>query len=84
MANISIYGSHNSAFAIEENGKILTVIEVERFCGYKNCAIAQYKAVYNSELALKEILRWIKSEYGIERFENCYHSNTDIVHDETI
>ena len=36
MANIAYYGSHNAAFAIEQDGKIISVIEVERFLGYKN------------------------------------------------
>ena len=43
MANIAYYGSHNAAFAIEQDGKIISVIEVERFLGYKNSGLAQYK-----------------------------------------
>ena len=31
MANISFYGSHNAAVVVEDQGKIVTVIEVERF-----------------------------------------------------
>jgi cytoskeletal protein CcmA (bactofilin family) len=31
MANISFYGSHNSSITIEKDGKILEVIEIERF-----------------------------------------------------
>ena len=30
MANIAFYGSHNAAVAVEEDGKLLQVIEVER------------------------------------------------------
>ena len=45
MANISFYGSHNSALTIEDKGEILCVLEVERFTNYKNGGIAQYKTV---------------------------------------
>ena len=36
MANIAFYGSHNAAVAVEENGELITVIEVERFLSEKN------------------------------------------------
>ena len=36
MANISFTGSHNSTFVVEDQGKILLVLETERFLGYKN------------------------------------------------
>jgi hypothetical protein len=31
MANISFYGSHNSAVVVEDQGKIVVVVEMERF-----------------------------------------------------
>ena len=42
MANISFYGSHNAAYVVEEDGKILLVLEVERFLNFKNSGLAQY------------------------------------------
>jgi hypothetical protein len=36
MANISFYGSHNAAYVVEEDGKILLVLEVERYLNFKN------------------------------------------------
>jgi len=36
MANISFYGSHNAAVVVENNGKIVVVIEIERFLNSKN------------------------------------------------
>ena len=50
MANIAFYGSHNSAYVVEENGKILTVLEVERFLNYKNSGMAQYMCPKNADL----------------------------------
>ena len=42
MPNIAFYGSHNSAYVIEDEGKILAVLEVERFLNLKNSGMAQY------------------------------------------
>lgn len=82
MANISIYGSHNSTIAVEDNGSIITVIEVERFLGYKNAALAQYKLLkYNNINCIKDtiedILFFIKKHYNIENYEICFFMNTD-------
>ena len=41
--DLSFYGSHNAAFTIADKGKILEVLEVERFLNSKNMGIAQYK-----------------------------------------
>ena len=38
--NISFYGSHNAAFTIADDKKILEVLEVERFLNMKNIGIA--------------------------------------------
>ena len=39
MANIAFSGSHNSTFVVENKGKILLVLELERFLGYKNSGL---------------------------------------------
>ena len=77
MANISFYGSHNSAVAVEENGKILCVIEIERFINVKNAGYAQYLVCNTRPFLLKEIVKWIEKRYGIKEYENCYYLNTD-------
>jgi carbamoyltransferase len=79
MANISFYGSHNSSVVVELEGKILTVIEVERFLNVKNAGYGQYLTSETRPFLIKEILKYIKTEYGIEEFENCYYSNTDTI-----
>lgn len=84
MANISYYGSHNSSITVESNGLILCVIEVERFTGYKNSGIAQYKVVKHSGkddlvATLNDILLYIKKEFNIHEFENCLFCATDVV-----
>jgi carbamoyltransferase len=79
MANISFYGSHNSAVAVENDGKILCVIEIERFLNVKNAGYAQYFVSHSRPYLLKEICKWINKTYGISEFENCYYLNTDTI-----
>jgi predicted NodU family carbamoyl transferase len=86
MANIGYYGSHNAALAIEENGKIISVIEIERFNNYKNSGVAQYKTPkhlgYNDFAdIIKGALEFVKDKFGIEKFEKCVVMNTDLVID---
>jgi len=83
MANISYYGSHNSAITVESNGVILCVIEIERFVGYKNAGLAQYKCVRHSGkediiATLKDVLSYIEKEFGISEYENCLFCATDL------
>ena len=77
MYNISFYGSHNSAVAIEDNGKILCVIEIERFVNVKNAGYAQYLVSHTRPFLIKEICKWIEKKFGISQYENCYYLNTD-------
>lgn len=82
MANISFYGSHNSAIVVEEDGEIKCVVEVERFVGVKNCGYSQYLLAKSRHFLIKEILGWIKEQYGISEFDFCYYSNTDSIEGE--
>ncbi len=77
MANIAFYGSHNAAVAVEQDGKLLRVIEVERFINQKNAGYGQYLTCYTRPYLIKHILEYINDEFGISEFENCYYMNTD-------
>lgn len=79
MTNISFYGSHNSSVVLEENGEILTVIEVERFLNVKNAGYGQYLTSFTRPYLIKEILNYITETYGVSEYENCYYSNTDTI-----
>lgn len=83
MANISFYGSHNSAIVVEENGKIVTVIEVERFLNAKNAGYGQYLVSRTRPHLLKNIMKWIERTYGISEYENCYAMNSDTIEGDT-
>ena len=60
MANISFYGSHNAAVVVEDQGKIVTVIEVERFLTQKNAGYAQYLTSYSRPFLLTHIFLYLK------------------------
>ena len=79
MANISFYGSHNAAVVVEDQGKIVTVIEVERFLTQKNAGYAQYLTSYSRPFLLTHILQYIKDEFGISEFDKCYYLNSDTI-----
>lgn len=79
MANISFYGSHNAAVVIEENGEILTVIEIERFLSLKNAGYSQYLPSYTRRHLLKHVLKYVEQKYGIKEYENCFFLNGDTV-----
>jgi len=81
MPNISFYGSHNSTYVVEDKGKILLVLEVERFLNYKNSGMAQYLCPKVTDLLFlsKYIPQFIMNKLGIKEFENCYYLNSDVI-----
>jgi len=83
MVNISFYGSHNATYVVEKNGKILLVLEVERFLNAKNSGLAQYLVPKVPDLLFlaKYIPQFIMDKYGIKEFDNCYHLNSDVIID---
>lgn len=85
MTNISFYGSHNAAYVVEENGKIVLVLEVERFLNSKNSGMAQYLVPKVPDLLFlaQYIPQYIMSTLGIKEFDNCYYLNTDVILDKS-
>lgn len=83
MANISFYGSHNAGVVVEEDGKIITVIEIERFLNSKNAGYSQYLVCKTRPHLLTEIVEWIKRKYNIIEFENCLAMNSDTIEGDT-
>ena len=77
MANISFYGSHNSAVAVEEGGEVICIIEIERFISKKNSGYSQYMVCNTRPFLLKELLNFVDSEYGIKEYDKCYYLNSD-------
>jgi hypothetical protein len=42
MANLAIHGSHNASLAVENDGKLICVVEFERWLGAKNAGFTDY------------------------------------------
>lgn len=84
MANIAMYGSHNGGIAVENNGEIVLVLEIERLLAEKNMGIAQYKVPPQHLIVeyMKRLTRFITQYTGIDEFENCFYQNTDVCMDE--
>lgn len=80
MANISFYGSHNSSVAVEKSGRLLTVIEIERFLSVKNAGYTQYLPSFTRSYLITQVLSFIKQVHRITFFETCYFLNTDTYH----
>jgi len=76
--NLSFYGSHNAAFTIADDEKILEVLEVERFLNMKNMGIAQYKTNQDILAIVPRIVKYFQDKYGVEEFDNVIHLNTDV------
>ena len=81
MANISFYGSHNAAVAVESDGHLITVIEIERFLSIKNAGYTQYLPSYTRPFLIRHLLEYIEEKHGISAFETCYYLNTDAYDD---
>jgi len=79
--NIAFYGSHNATFVVEENGKILEVLEMERFLNFKNVGMAQYMCPrYNLIVYLaKYMAGHIMRKYNVQKFDTCFYMNTDVI-----
>ena len=80
--DLSFYGSHNAAFTIADKGKILEVLEVERFLNSKNMGIAQYKTNQDILAIVPRIFKYFSDKYGVKEFDNVIHLNTDVNIDE--
>jgi carbamoyltransferase len=81
MPNISIHGSHNAAIALENDGEILEVIEIERFLNVKNAGLTQYITSPSRHFVVQNILKYIEKKYGFKEFGICLYSNTDVMED---
>lgn len=81
--NIAFYGSHNGAYVVEQNGKILLVLEIERYLRYKNLGLAQYKTPHPNHILYfaEKIPQFIMKHLGIDEFDNCYYQNAELTMD---
>lgn len=77
--NISIHGSHNAAIAFNIDNNY-HVVEIERFIGYKNSGLSQYKTIPYSSIAIKQVLDFINKHYSINQFDKCVATCSHTLH----
>lgn len=71
--NAAIFSSHNATVAVEKNGKIVGVIELERFLSSKNVGLHCCNPAKVYDKSLWSYLRtFIKEEYNISSFKTLY------------
>lgn len=78
--NIAFYGSHNAAYAIERDGEILAVVEMERLIGAKNMGLAQYKVPQDGAILwmAEYIPKFLMKQFNIDEFDTCYVQNNEV------
>ena len=73
LPNIAIYGSHNASFAVEHNGKILEVLELERFFNLKNIGYGAWRRPKSTEYVTELVLTYFKEKYGFTQYDKCLY-----------
>jgi len=73
MANMAIHGSHNASLAVENDGKLVCVIEFERWISYKNSGYTSFYPILSlADFIVYEMLDYVKEHFGISEYENCF------------
>jgi carbamoyltransferase len=69
LPSIAIFSWHNASIAIYQDGEIISVIEFERIINKKNASFDFFAPIHSRETILEEILKYLKFEYGFEKFD---------------
>lgn len=73
MSNVSIFGSHNAAIAIEHEGEIL-VVELERFLGRKNVGCFAYSVIADPKEVIQNVIAYANDFFSSTlTFEHCIY-----------
>jgi len=84
MYNLSFYGSHNATIALEKDGTILEVIEIERLLNRKNQGIAQYMVAHSREELVNYIKDYLYTKYNIDVINTVIYQNTHTNHNDKL
>lgn len=77
LPNIAIYGSHNASVAVEYDGKILEVLELERFFNSKNLGYTFWLIPNAKQYVPQLILGYFKDKYGFTEYDTCLHQHAE-------
>ncbi len=75
LPNISMHCSHNASFAVEHNGKILEVLELERLFNFKNLGYKHWDVPYAQTHVANLVLNYFKEKYGFTEYDKCLHQD---------
>ena len=80
MINLALYGSHNAALAVEIDGKVVLVTELERIVNEKNQGLSQYKTFKADDILFysKFLSKWVCDKFNVSEFDNVLYQNTDV------
>ena len=80
MINLALYGSHNAALAVEIDGKVVLVTELERIINEKNQGLSQYKTFKADDILFysKFLSKWVCDKFNVSEFDNVLYQNTDV------
>jgi carbamoyltransferase len=79
LPNIAVYGSHNASVAVEYGGKILEVLEIERFLNVKNAGYTQYYVAHSRKNLSKLIVDYFQNKYGFTEYGYCLHQHCETI-----
>ena len=67
MINLALYGSHNAALAVEIDGKVVLVTELERIVNEKNQGLSQYKTFKADDILFysKFLSKWFCDKFNV-------------------
>jgi carbamoyltransferase len=69
LPSISLHRGHNAAVAVYHEGKIISVIEFERFVNIKNASFDSFQPLFSMNTILEEVYEYLKREYGFIQYE---------------
>ncbi len=79
MFNLGFYISHNGGFALQRDGVILEVVELERLISVKNAGFLFYNELENPdviELIIDEVITYFADKYGVQMYEQVAYQSS--------
>ena len=77
MFNLGFFGSHNASIAISYEGKVLEVIELERWLSKKNAGLFYYENPKLCWTYISEIKKYLKDKYKVDHYDNVIYNSVD-------
>lgn len=69
LPNIALHSHHNASIAVELDGDIVTVIELERFINLKNASHCFFKPIHVQDVILGEVYEYLRLTHGFTKYD---------------